>query len=131
MGWLEKLNQFKKDSGKTTEEISLLCGVPKGTLNKLFSGQTKDPQLSTLRAVVHFLGKSLDDLDDSDTQNTKIAPVIGHEGESLYERDIRILVANYNALNDDGRKKILEYSSDLASMDRYKKSDFIPNGKEA
>ena len=65
MGWLERLNKIKKDSAKTTDEISELSGIPKGTLNKLFAGQTKDPQLSTIRAVVHCMGYTLDDLDDS------------------------------------------------------------------
>lgn len=62
--WLENLNKLKKNSGMTIEQIALSSGVPKGTLNKLFAGQTKDPQLSTVSAVVHCMGYTLDDLSD-------------------------------------------------------------------
>lgn len=65
MSWLEKSNELKKQSGKTTDEISEFSGIPKGTLNKLFAGQTKDPQLSTIKSLVQSLGHSLDDLDDT------------------------------------------------------------------
>ena len=64
MFWLDKLNQMKKNSGMTTDEISEKSKVPKGTLNKIFAGQTKDPQLGTIKAVVHCMGYTLDDLDD-------------------------------------------------------------------
>ena len=69
--WLEKLNHLKKLSGMTIEQISAASCVPKGTLNKLFSGQTKDPQLSTVSAVVHCMGYTLDDLSDN-TVNGKV-----------------------------------------------------------
>lgn len=64
MNWLDTINQMKKEKGMTTDDISNLSGIPKGTLNKLFAGQTKDPQLSTIKAVVHSLGYTLDDLDE-------------------------------------------------------------------
>lgn len=72
--WLTNLNRMKKISKKTLDEISLESSIPKGTLNKLFSGQTKDPQLSTIKAVVHTLGYTLDDLnnDDFETHNNNI-----------------------------------------------------------
>lgn len=63
--WLDRLVAIKKKSGKTLNDISAASGVPLGTLNKLFAGQTEDPKLRTVRAVVHALGYTLDDLDDS------------------------------------------------------------------
>lgn len=74
MLWLEKLNQMKKKSGMTTDEISEKSKVPKGTLNKLFAGQTKDPQLGTIKAVVHCMGYTLDDLDDGADEMEKASP---------------------------------------------------------
>lgn len=64
MLWFEKLVQIKKQSGKTTDEISALSGIPKGTLNKIFAGVTKDPQLETIKSILYSLGYSLKDLDD-------------------------------------------------------------------
>lgn len=63
--WFERLVELKKRSGKTLNNIATDSGVPLGTLNKLFAGQTSDPKLGTVRAVVHALGYTLDDLDDT------------------------------------------------------------------
>lgn len=65
--WFSALVELKKRSRKTLKQISEESRVPLGTLNKLFSGQTKDPKLETVQAVVHALGYTLDDLDDSNT----------------------------------------------------------------
>lgn len=62
--WLDSLIALKKASKKTLKQIADESGVPIGTLNKLFAGQTKDPKLDTIRAVVHTLGYTLDDLED-------------------------------------------------------------------
>ena len=44
---LERINEYKKKMGLTTEDLSRLSGVPIGTLNKILSGATKDPKLET------------------------------------------------------------------------------------
>lgn len=62
---LEKIAEYKKKLGITTEELSRRSGVPLGTLNKILSGATKDPKLETLKAIARVLGCSLDDFDDS------------------------------------------------------------------
>ena len=61
---LEKINEYKKKLGITTEELSNLSGVPVGTVNKILSGATKDPKLETLKAIARVLGLTLNDFDD-------------------------------------------------------------------
>ena len=61
---LEKITEYKRKLGLTTEELSKRSGVPLGTLNKILSGATKDPKLETLKAISRVLGLSLDDFDD-------------------------------------------------------------------
>lgn len=109
--WLDNLNQLKKNSGMTIEQISAASNVPKGTLNKLFSGQTKDPQLSTVSAVVHCMGYTLDDLSD-DTVSGKIG---------LTPTQIKLLDA-FDQLNEEGQTKTVEYVEDLVLTGRYKKA---------
>lgn len=100
MGWLEKLNQLKKESGMTTDDIVAASGLPKGTLNKIFAGATKDPQLSTVRAIVHCLGYTLDDLDDlsENARSKKSEPRF-----SLLEIEH---IKKYRALNEHGKKMV-------------------------
>lgn len=63
---LEKIVEYKKKLGLTTEELSIRSGVPIGTLNKILSGATKDPKLETLKAIAKVLGLTLSDFDDNE-----------------------------------------------------------------
>lgn len=91
--WLEQLTLMKKASKMTTKQVSEVSGIPVGTLNKLFAGQTKDPKLDTLKAVVHALGYTLDDLFPQKTEKSPATeePVTG-DHISLEESN-RLLVA--------------------------------------
>lgn len=89
--WLDKIKMMKQRSGMTTKEIAQKSGIPEPTLEKLFAGATKDPKLETMRQLVHFLGFTLDDLDDHD----KITP-LGQRprGErAVSESEYRIVTA--------------------------------------
>lgn len=118
--WLENLNRLKKNSGMTIEQIALSSGVPKGTLNKLFAGQTKDPQLSTVSAVVHCMGYTLDDLSD-DTVS----------GKAHLTPQQSALLSSFNQLNEEGQQKAVDYVEDLVLTGRYKKCAASGLGKEA
>ena len=63
--WLDNLKRMKVERGMTTKEIAQGAGLPEPTLEKLFAGVTKDPKLGTVMALVHYLGYTLDDLDDT------------------------------------------------------------------
>ncbi len=69
---LEKIIEYKKKLGLTTEELSQRSGVPIGTLNKILSGATKDPKLETLKAIARVLGLTLNDFDDKQDGNTPV-----------------------------------------------------------
>lgn len=70
----DALNEMKRKSGKTLSQISEECNIPKGTLNKVFAGQTRDPQYGTLRTIVHALGYTLDDLETFENPDEKKSP---------------------------------------------------------
>ena len=115
MFWLDQINRMKKESGMTTDAICEKSRIPKGTLNKLFAGQTKDPQLGTIKAVVHALGYTLDDLDD------KKGPALESEAEK--DEGESALIDNYRKLNDKGRRRLLEMSADMVAGGRYEPFD--------
>lgn len=76
---LEKISEYKKKLGITTEELSRLSGVPVGTLNKILSGATKDPKLETLKSIARVLGLTLNDFDDIPQPSTLAAHFEGEE----------------------------------------------------
>ena len=52
----EKLAHLKTENGLTTDALSRQSGVPKGTLNKLLNGETRNPTVGTLAALARALG---------------------------------------------------------------------------
>lgn len=89
----DALNEMKRKSGKTLSQISEECNIPKGTLNKVFAGQTRDPQYGTLRTIVHALGYTLDDLETFENPDEKKspAPAKAETGEVTREMSIQLL----------------------------------------
>lgn len=115
--WLDVLKKMKKDSGKTAKEISEMTGIPKSTIDKLFSGQTKEPYLSMVRSIVYSLGYTLDDLDD--TQKST-APAEADKDDANKQK----LMNNYDVLNNEGQQDLVDYSDMLAGNPRkLKESD--------
>lgn len=100
--WLETLKLMKKNSGKTNKHISEESGVPLGTVNKLFAGQTKDPKIDTLSAIVHCLGYTLDDLyPDSQKQKTP-APEEPEAGDKVSMEELTAFLTKAGYIKDGG-----------------------------
>ncbi len=96
---LDKIEEYKRKLGMTTAELAEKSGVPKGTLDKILSGVTKDPKLETLKAIAKVLGLSLDDFDDERTDRKL-------NYEPTYE-DIQSLIAR------NGKKLTLDQKKDI------------------
>ena len=89
--WLDKLREMKNESGLTTKEIAHLSKIPEPTLEKIFSGATKDTKLETMRKLVRVFDRTLDDLDDS--QNIRKSPfTIEMNGLDRNDREIIMLL---------------------------------------
>lgn len=55
MNLSEVLAKLKTENGLTTDALSQRSGVPKGTLNKLLNGETRNPTVGTLSALAKAL----------------------------------------------------------------------------
>lgn len=87
---LEKISEYKKKLGITTEELSKRSGVPVGTLNKILSGQTKDPKLETLKSIARVLNCTLDDFDDVEKKEPsydELKTLIARNGKEVSTKD--------------------------------------------
>ncbi len=103
--WLDRLRAMKKANRSnvrldwTTKKISEKTGIPISTLDKIFSGSTKDPKLMTMQKLVYTLGYTLDDLFDDGP-----LPGPGTFPTHKLERDViesEITEAYQNASPDD------------------------------
>ena len=122
--WLDVLKKMKKDSGKTAKEISEMTGIPKSTIDKLFSGQTKEPYLSMVRSIVYSLGYTLDDLDD--TQKSTTPAETGKDDANKQK-----LMNNYDKMNEKGQNCLVQYSDYLADKPENLKSTVDLDKREA
>ena len=48
---IAEMKQKKQEMGYTNAQIAKLSGVPLGTVQKIFSGETEIPRYDTLRAI--------------------------------------------------------------------------------
>ena len=105
---LEKIAEYKKKLGLTTEELSEKSGVPLGTLNKILSGATKDPKLETLKSIAHVLGLSLDDFDD---REKKVLP------EPTYADVERLVARNGKQMSVEQKMRLIKLLSEINNED--------------
>lgn len=62
MPYTKKLNDLKDELDLTNRDISERSGVPLGTVNRIFAGQTENPSFEAIAAIVRAMGGSLDEL---------------------------------------------------------------------
>lgn len=60
--WLDNLKDLKKQSGMSAKQIAEKTNLPERTVSRIFSGDTDNPYMDTLRRIVAVLGGSLDDI---------------------------------------------------------------------
>lgn len=121
--WYDNLKKMKEQSGMTTKEIARQSGIPEPTLEKLFSGATKDPKLPTMQKLVHFFGRTLDDLDDTPTTNKKAPP---------YSSEACKLAEDFDKKLDDWGKRAVRGLADneIARCQAEAAARAVPPGEE-
>jgi len=90
---LEEMKQRKKERGYTYARMAELSGVPLGTIQKIFSGETESPRYETLAALEKIFGE------DDCLRET-----------SAYEVDRQgsYTIADYYALPEDQRVELID-----------------------
>ncbi len=92
MDWLDYIKKRKKEQGFTNEALAEKSGISVGTLNKLLSGASQDPKLSTLLPLANALACTLDDM-------------LGMAKETLPVLPIE-LAKKYTELDEDGKEAV-------------------------
>lgn len=60
--WLENLKELKKAKGMTTKQIANATKIPESTIKRIFSGDTDNPYVDTIRRIAIALDSSLDEI---------------------------------------------------------------------
>ena len=88
----ECLTNWRQDRGLSVDDLAVLSNVPKSTLAKILSGNTPNPQIETLKAIVYALGHTLDEIED--------------EQRYQYTRQEREMILKYRSLDPQGQSII-------------------------
>lgn len=107
MPMVEKLAYVKRKAGLTSEDISRRSGVPLGTVNKIFAGQTRNPSPLSLDRICMVLQIPMRYLlDDAIPVDACIGACVESGGlQMLSERQCQ-LVDDYALLSEHGRQTI-------------------------
>ena len=99
------MRQKKKEKGYTYAQIADLSGVPLGTVQKVFSGETEKPRYDTLLALEQLF---------TDTPVLRESALYKHNGR--YERNGSYTLDDYYALPDEQRVELIDgYFYDMSS----------------
>ena len=97
---VERLKQLKIELGYSNSKLSEASGVPLGTVNKILSGETKNPRYETIKALENAL--------------TKDRYIYKEREESFSQSKVQentlpyFTINDYYALNDDKRHELID-----------------------
>lgn len=105
--WLDRLNELRRQSGMSLDDIAAASGIPKSTVAKITSGNTKSPSLENVRSIVYSMGYTLDDLEEKENLPAQSAERLTPQqveaalisagfikpGQDLSDADLRFLIS--------------------------------------
>lgn len=127
--WLDNLKELKKQAGMSAKQIAEKTNLPERTVSRIFSGDTENPYMDTLRRIVDVLGGSLDDLFVESKVRVANTDLIALQAEydklqaehaalqaenvSLKEKNVALEVEN------DRLRLTLEHKEEIISLHNY------------
>ena len=126
--WLDNLKELKKETGMSSKQIAEMTNLPERTVIRIFSGDTDNPYVDTIRRIVTALGGSLDSI----FADTRV--VIGDANLSALQSDIEYLNSELSQLNIENgvlKDKVINLTAelDLLRLKLEHKEEIIENQK--
>lgn len=94
---IQELKQKKQELGYTNKQLAEISGIPLGTVQKVFSGNTKAPRRDTILALTKVLTKSTDTY-----------PSFVREESAYSTKKKEYTIADYMALPEDVRVELID-----------------------
>ncbi len=111
---IQEMKEKKKEAGFSNKQLAELSGVPLGTLQKIFSGETESPRYETIRAlegVLNSVGSGAEsDLsrDSRLVRETSSSYGALHAEEPVKKQQGTYTLADYYALPEDQRVELID-----------------------
>lgn len=106
---VEEMKRRKLERGYTYAQISELSGVPVGTVQKIFSGETEHPRYDTLQALEQVLKDRDDSMVLNDSALSSYREGYGNNfGNNYGKKQGQYTVEDYYALPEDVRVELID-----------------------
>lgn len=114
---VEEMKQIKEERGYSMAQLSEYSGVPLGTLQKIFCGQTINPRKSTIDAIAKVLlgeesvyqGKAYTyHMESKDVSVDCIRETVGYNAEFVEKKQGEYTLEDYYALPDERRAELID-----------------------
>ena len=94
---ISQMKYYKQQKGYSLDQLSQLSGVPRGTLQKIFSGETKSPRHETLQALENVLRPEGDSYEyDTECISTyRVAEAAPNYGKKQGEYGTQSVIGDY------------------------------------
>ena len=96
--WLDNLKELKAKTGMSSKQIAEKTNLPERTVSRIFSGETDNPYVDTLRRIVAVLGGSLDDI------FTECKTVVAAQDIVALQADVERLNSEVALLNTENNR---------------------------
>lgn len=105
---LEQMQYYKQQKGYSLDQISELSGVPRGTLQKIFSGETKSPRYETLKALEKVLKPKEVVYFDPDNQESSEKGYVAERALAYGKQQGQYTLEDYYALPEERRVELID-----------------------
>ena len=130
--WLDNLKELKKNKGMTCKQIADATKIPESTIKRIFSGDTDNPYVDTVRRIAIALDSTLDEI-FAETKVVVATETLAEVKENTEiveaERDLilvenEMLKAKNAALTTENEllRKEIQHKDELLALHNYYKS---------
>lgn len=123
----ERIKERRLASGLTLLEVAELIGVKEATVQRYESGEIKNIKHDTiveLSKIFKCTPQYLMGWSDMINEPTSIEDLNIFQQRTLFKGDNDLLIVHYyHKLNNEGKKKLIEYAQDLTKIKIYIKGD--------
>ena len=123
----ERIKRLRLEKGLTQEEVGKELGITKAAVQKYESNRITNFRVDMIRKMcilfdttpAYFVFDDVEELHRSLDRKKLRRIIIAHFGNRFVE-----FLDVLNTLNEDGRRKVIEYTNDLNEIDKYKRDRY-------
>ena len=113
MEFKDMLKYYRQNMGLSQRELAARLKLSPSTIS-MYEVGNREPDFETEEKIADFFNVDLNTLRGKDTESAPApAPSLSPDQKDLLDK--------YDSLNDEGKAKVLDYTSDLVAGGRYEK----------